>query len=313
MENKYICKICGNKVNNPFIAKELMLGLNTEFEYFECNSCKCIQINTIPDNISDYYPKNYLSFTPTSSIAKTKGIKRKLKSTLTNYYLGKDKKPLGGLLSIFFRNPFPFLKDTAISTESKIIDIGCGTGKLLLKMRNNGFNNLHGIDLFIEQDYLQDNINIIKQDLFHLTDTYDLIMLNHSFEHMEEPEKVLNRLKMHLTEKGIIIIRIPVAGSYAWRKYGINWVQLDAPRHYYLHTIKSISLLCKNAGLNLVNILFESSAFQFTESEKYLRGLSFNSTNNIFTKKQLREFKAKAKELNEINDGDSACFYISKN
>lgn len=312
MKTKYICKICGNENNHPFQAKELMLGLHTEFTYYECNSCGCIQIDTIPDNISDYYPKDYLSFSSVASNKKITGIKRYLKSALINHYLGNDFNLLGGLLSLIFKNPFPFLEGSSIDTNSKIIDIGCGTGKLLLKMQNNGFNNLEGIDLFIDDNFEYNNIIIKKQDLFHITKKYDLIMLNHSFEHMEEPEKVLKQLKSCLTSNGTILIRIPVANSHAWRKYGINWVQLDAPRHFFLHTIKSMSILCKNADLNLKNIVFESSAFQFTESEKYLRGLSFNSSNKIFSKKQLNEFQKKAKSLNDINDGDSACFYISK-
>ena len=312
MNNNYTCKICGYKDNNPFYAKELMLGLNKDFQYFECQACRCIQIVSIPDNIGDYYPSNYLSFGSVNLENNTIGIKRVLKSKLANYYLNNKRNIIGHFLSFVFKNPFPFLENTNITTDSKILDIGCGTGKLLIKMQNNGFNNLEGIDLFIESDYNYKNIKIKKQSLFQLTEKYDLIMLNHSFEHMEDPESVLKKLKDNLTENGLITIRIPVANSYAWRKYGVNWVQLDAPRHYYLHTTQSMSILCNRNDLTINSITFESSAFQFTESEKYLRGLSFNSTNEIFRKNELKEFQKKAIELNKINDGDSACFYITK-
>ena len=59
-----ICKICSNEEGNvSFIAKELMFGTQDKFEYFECKKCGCLQIKTIPNNLSKYYPqKSYYSF-----------------------------------------------------------------------------------------------------------------------------------------------------------------------------------------------------------------------------------------------------------
>ena len=55
MESTFSCKVCGNHTNNiPYKAKELMLGLNHEFSYFECGDCGCLQIDKIPENIADY-------------------------------------------------------------------------------------------------------------------------------------------------------------------------------------------------------------------------------------------------------------------
>ena len=37
---------------------------------------------------------------------------------------------------------------------------------------------------------------------------------------------------------------IPVKSQTIWEKYGVNWSQIDAPRHFFLHTIKSFKILC---------------------------------------------------------------------
>ena len=117
-----------------------------------------------------------------------------------------------------------------------------------------------------------------------------------------------------------VLIRIPVAASYAWRHYGVNWVALDAPRHLFLHTVRSIRLLSKQAGFKVVDIEFDSTEFQFLGSEFYLRNIPLkdrslylkNPQNSIFSEKQIQEFKDKAIKLNEENDGDQACFYLYK-
>jgi hypothetical protein len=52
MKTALTCKICNNQSHNQsFTAKERMLGLNDNFEYFECANCNCIQIIEIPENI----------------------------------------------------------------------------------------------------------------------------------------------------------------------------------------------------------------------------------------------------------------------
>lgn len=57
-----ICKICGNtKDNKVFKAKEMMFGTGDCFDYIECSNCGCLQISQVPDNLGDYYPKNYSS------------------------------------------------------------------------------------------------------------------------------------------------------------------------------------------------------------------------------------------------------------
>jgi 2-polyprenyl-3-methyl-5-hydroxy-6-metoxy-1,4-benzoquinol methylase len=288
-----------------------MYGLNTEFDYFECGNCNCLQIETIPEDMSIYYPNDYLSFKTPLFHKKKNKLKTYYKSKIAKYYSGSFNI-IGFIMSFFFKNQLPWIKPGITNLKSKILDVGCGTGKLLLTMQRFGYKNLSGIDPFQEDIFYDNNISIYKKFVYDLDEKYDLIMLHHSFEHMEYPEKVLAKLATVIEDNGCILIRIPLAGSYAWRKYKNNWVQLDAPRHYFLHTIKSMSILAEQSGLLLKDIQFDSSAFQFTGSEKYQRGYTITENINLFSKKQLKDFESEAKKLNDLNDGDSACFYLFK-
>jgi predicted SAM-dependent methyltransferase len=136
-------------------------------------------------------------------------------------------------------------------------------------------------------------------------------MMHHAFEHMDHPDKVLVKIKELLKPTGRLLIRIPVANSYAWRKYHTQWFQLDSPRHIFLHTTASINLLAQQAGLTVDHIKYDSTFVQFASSEKYLLNLPFSDDFSMFSKKQMKYFSNEAKRLNSIGDGDSACFYFS--
>jgi len=89
MDNLITCKICNNQSHNySLTARERMLGLDDEFEYFECSNCKCIQIIEIPEDMNRYYPENYYSYQPPHFEYQSIGLRQLFKITLARYYSG---------------------------------------------------------------------------------------------------------------------------------------------------------------------------------------------------------------------------------
>ncbi len=317
-----ICKICKNTVNNKsYIVREMMFGYRDKFEYFKCGECGCLQINRIPDNLSKYYPKNYYSFLKPYYF-KDGFLKSFLKHQRAEYCLYK-KNVIGMLLTRLYKTPnyYNWFKKVKIEFKSEILDAGCGVGHLLVSMHKDGFSNLTGIDPFINDDiFYERGLKVFKKNLSELKQLFDFIILHDSFEHMREPLSVFKELYRMLKSNRYVLIKIPVVSSFVWRKYGINWVQLDAPRHLFLHTIKSIQILAGKAGFQIKDVVFDSTEFQFWGSEQYLRDIPLRAENSyvenprksIFSKEQINSFKTKAAELNKNNDGDSACFYLYK-
>jgi len=308
----YKCKICNNVKDNELVTfTERHFGFGDKFEYVVCSNCKCIQIKTVPENIDKYYPKDYYSFAEPQFPTKLNPLTSFLKKSLINHYLGNFDLP-GYFLSLFFEHPFPWFRKKEVTFNSRILDVGTGTGRKLLSLRRSGFKQLTGIDPYISKDINYNNLMVYKKNLSEIKGTYDCITLHHSFEHMPDPESVLGALEKLLDPNGVIIIRIPVADCYAWYKYGEFWVQLDAPRHFFIHTQKSIEILLQKTNMYLDEIVYDSNAHQFIMSEKYLRGQTLFMQDNHFTKKEIHLFESQAIELNEEKKGDSACFYIRK-
>jgi len=312
MNTDIACKICGNVHNNSiYLAKERLLNMRDEFPYLECANCYALQIVETPGNLSKYYPAEYYSFRKPKFGFTLNPIVFYLKKSLLRHYL-KKFDPVGALISLFLPHPFAWMKPGLLSFNSAILDIGCGSGRVIQSMQRSGFKNLTGIDPFLEKD-LQNSasLKILKKDLFEMTGQYDFIMLHHAFEHMDHPEKVLGKIRDLLKPAGKLLIRIPVANAYAWRKYRTHWFALDAPRHLFLHTPHSMHLLARQAGLTIDRIGYDSSFVQFASSEKYLRDIPYSDDFSMFSKKQMRDFSREAARLNSIGDGDCACFYLS--
>jgi 2-polyprenyl-3-methyl-5-hydroxy-6-metoxy-1,4-benzoquinol methylase len=306
------CQICGNHVNNVhYKVKEMMLGLREEFIYLLCNKCRCLQIKELPENMEKYYPINrYYSFSSS----------RKLNSILT-----KPSFYQKGLL-YYVLNHFLML-DYAVASigklnlpkNSRILDVGCGSGALLNKLKELGYSNLTGIDPFIDDDvYANRNSHAVKVRKITLHELeqkeyFDLIMFHHSFEHMPNPLKVLLDSKKHL-ENGIILIRTPVI-STAFEKYGSNWYQIDAPRHFFIYSTDAMKLIIEKAGLRLKDVYFDSTESQFTWSERYSNNIAMNEVKSILPqiifRKLFSPYRKESIKLNKEGKGDSAVFYIT--
>lgn len=312
------CKICGGTNCKTYTAKEMMFGYMDEFEYYQCSDCGCLQISEIPKNLSKYYPSNYYSFSESKSkgslIKKFLILKRDKYALLHKGFVGKklcDNFPPSSI--------FHLISKTNVNKYSKILDVGCGDGDLLKELNEFGFKNLLGIDPFIEKDKLINNtLPIKKASITDLNEKFDLIMFNHSLEHMPNQLETLKKVKALLNKNGTCLIRIPTVSSYVWEKYGVNWVELDAPRHFYLHSLKSLDVLAKQASLNINDIEFDSTEFELLGSEQYSHGISQQSERSysvsmdksIFTPDKIDEFKKLANRLNAERKGGRIAAYL---
>ncbi|WP_258104788.1 class I SAM-dependent methyltransferase [Marinoscillum sp. MHG1-6] len=303
------CQICGNDNDNKqLIANEMMFGTRDEFQYLECGQCGCLQLIDVPENLSTYYPPDYYSFQEEPGDIRSKVDSWIKKKVAIHRWKGSF---IGKLLLPLHKRHLRWLgPDCGINKNSRILDVGCGGGKLLKEMKHIGFRNLTGIDPYIESDIDLGDLPILKRELHELDGEYDFIMFHHSFEHMIDPKVALNNAVKLLAKDGSILIRVPVADSYAYKTYGVNWVELDAPRHIFLHTVKSMESLVSACDMEIHAIRYDSSRFEIVGSEKHKRGIPSSDDTKIFSKEELTEIDEQVDKLNENGEGGRACFYI---
>ncbi len=314
-----LCKICGTDAEHTtYQVREMMLGLRDEHEYFQCKQCGCLQIAHVPENLPAYYPSNYYSYDAPKS---DNWLKRQLVRARDRYAATGHSLP-GHLLSLAMPNSkLNTLRPLHLHPGFRLLDVGCGAGHLLYSLQAMGFTQLLGIDPFNAEDIQYPNgLRIEKRDIFSEQGQWDAISFHHSFEHLAEQQKTLQQVHKLLADDGMALLRVPTVSSYAWQHYGVDWSQLDAPRHLFLHSVESINTLAAQCGFVVEQVVYDSNAFQFWGSEQYEQDIPLrserswaeNRANSPFDDKQIRGFEQRARELNALNQGDQAAFYLRK-
>lgn len=323
------CRICGSAQGEDHVVREMMFGSRDEFRYFHCRDCGCLQIVEPPDDPAEYYPPGrYYSFheAPETVVPRNpirRWIKRRRDAALLF-----DRRGLFARLAA--RRPNPGIADlarwlapTAVrSFNSPILDVGCGSGAFLMRMAALGFTDLTGVDPYLPADQQHAGVTLLSMPIDAMIGrTFDLVTLHHALEHMPDQVAVLNVVRRLLTPRGVCLIRVPIASQGPWRMYGADWAEIDAPRHCFLHTERSLQIAARNAGLGIDHIQYESEPFSYAASELYRRGVplydaqreQLRDWNDDFTAEEVRSFHRMAAGHNLPGWAGRAAFFLTRN
>ncbi len=210
-----ICKNCGLVLTNPRIKQE---SLPYYYENF-------------------YHPLNY--------------GKERLDGLQALFQVGQGKK-----IFEIVNHSLPKKK------KWTILEIGAGTGSVLREFKNEAL--LHNIEIDeLGTEYSHDclslceknGVNVIHGDLdtiANMTDTFDLIILSHVFEHFIDLEAELSKIKTLLKNRGILYIEVPgIERNNTVSTYNFDFLEYLTHAHMYnfnaysLEKIMSLNGYCK--------------------------------------------------------------------
>ena len=195
--NTINCPICDTnsfkiyKTINSFVEK-IPDGLDRRQEVnvniYKCNSCKLLKTEDLNQKtkFENLYRSESISFD--ASLSKHKNSSS---STLTN-----DE------LKIISKKP-----------PASLLEIGCGAGHFLQRAHNHGYEVL-GIDIdskaieFVKEKL---KLNVLNTDLssLNINKKFDVIVLIGVFEHIEDPNNLINLIKSLLKKDGEIMVALP--------------------------------------------------------------------------------------------------------
>lgn len=318
------CKVCNtNSEAQTIQVAERMFGRGELFSYSECPACGTVALIDPPKDMALYYPNDYYSFGK-----KATSLLERLKDGIISYLKAKRIASIVSpdfisdqLLMKYPNQAIDALKSIKPEKNLHILDVGCGSGELILGMRKFGYKHAFGIDPFIKQDIRYKNQPcILKKDISEIAGQWDLIMLHHAFEHLDAPHEIMKQLAALLRPGGKLLIRIPTVSSEAFKHYREHWVQFDAPRHIFLHSHKGMKILGDLAGLELIEFKSDSTAFQSWGSELYRKGVSLVDPetakavvlNQHFTSAELTKMDELALKWNSEGSGDQGAWLFKK-
>ena len=103
-------------------------------------------------------------------------------------------------------------------------------------------------DLTIMTGNLADNLNKLKKNSF------DIITLNHVFEHIYRPNQELRQIKQLLSPDGTLIISVPNFNSLMRRLTRDQWYHLDLPRHLVHYNAKTLRRILTQNGFQVMSL-----------------------------------------------------------
>ncbi len=273
-----------------------------------------MQITEIPKDLGKYYPQDYYS------LVNEKPLRRWLKDQRLKYLAG-GLNPVGWAFHrLKSRGTGHMWVPPQIPMDGNILDVGCGRGEFIEEAYLRGYRCIRGIDPFLSDSSLRSTPFLIErksiEDL-RADEIFDLIIMNHSLEHMPDGNQTLESLREHMTDSSVLCVRIPVIGD-GWKIFGTDWVAIDAPRHIIIHSQRSIEIAAKKAGFKIVKSWCDSNGFLYWASEQYHKDIPLMAPNSwyidqsksIFTQIEVDKMELQAIEANANGTGDQAVFWM---
>ena len=168
------------------------------------------------------------------------------------------------------------LLDKNIDKSSKILDVGCGYGRLLIPFHKKGYDII-GIDVntTIKEFHLKNGRKCLHpSELSSLNQEFDLVIMSHIIEHFEPNEMFdfMNKYLARIKNNGCLLIATPLQSPYFYDDF-------DHKRPYNPESI------IMAFGTNASQLKFESN-----EVLK-LKTLWFRKNPYFLTKKSYMYFK----------------------
>lgn len=236
IQNELIpCNFCGSE---KFSTYDTM----NQWVIVQCNRCGFHFTNPRPpiDSLSQYYSEEYF----------------KDERHISNFY-HQDGTPKADGINYTNR---VMDAESYITQRGKILELGAARGGFLNVMAQRGWQ-VSGVE--ISQDACNQAKQLYQLDLFcgtldefNTTETYDVISMYQTLEHVPNPKYVIERSYDLLNNDGIIVIEVPNLHCFEMRySHERRRLSYDLPRHLNHFTPAFLTKELKKASFDIIDII----------------------------------------------------------
>lgn len=244
MSNSVICNLCGvdeeTEVFGPGVAQPSRI--------VRCNRCRLMYASpraNEPDHVW------LAKVDPTWDLIPTGGS-RFVKERLQVRDYARTRVRLGELYS----------------GRGKLLEIGCGLGFLLREFREDGWNVL-GIDSLLQAcRFGQDELGIevhngTLEDIGLPDESFDVVLMNHVIEHLDDPKNTLCEVSRVLKPGGQFVIETPRYDTLIFKILGRRERSIAWPGHTFFFTTQTLRWLYESAGFETVRLDYVGRSLTF--------------------------------------------------
>lgn len=153
----------------------------------------------------------------------------------------------------------------------RVLDVGASTGIMLDLFKEDGCETW-GVEPSISaKKSSEKGHKIINTNFEHakLPENYfDVIVLNHTLEHMDDPVFVLRKAHRLLRVNGVIFVDVPNAGGIAAKILGKHWPYRLPLEHKHQFTKESLQMEFNKSGFNVIHFESRSGIFEYANPQK---------------------------------------------
>ncbi|MBL7159603.1 glycosyltransferase, partial [Candidatus Microgenomates bacterium] len=185
-----------------YFYEDVDLSLRARKQGGECWSCWHAVI----------YHQGSLTFKKTLTVKEIRKRIRKNRQLLRVKRLNQNIKIITNKLRLWE------LKKTIQKKEFSLLDLGCGDGDFAILAANEVIKVI-GVDKKLPFSTTLcravENLEFKKKNINHLIfkERFEIITMYHVLEHLNQPEKVLKKIKDLLKPKGFLVLEVPLVGN----------------------------------------------------------------------------------------------------
>ncbi|MCB1324796.1 MAG: class I SAM-dependent methyltransferase [Spirochaetales bacterium] len=255
------CDACGSMQLLSVLEKASSRG--EVYQVSRCRDCSLVQVNPQPDlaRVEPYYADEY--------------FERRTDRGYANYYSENIKQEIRRVYNLNLNDLDFFDYERQLFGESWLVeslsgdpklgrkhtpvalDVGCAAGYFVEYLRDRNWE-ARGVELSRKAAHFglfELELDIIVGDFLNCNrleaESYDLITLWASIEHMHSPRRVLEQAHHLLKPGGRMLLS---TCRYGWlaRMRGARWRYMNVPEHLYFFSLAGLKGLARQVGLQTV-------------------------------------------------------------
>ena len=266
------CPITGSREFTPFLQAPDRFNLQSQsWQLAKSTPSGLVMLAPRPevDEMATHYPAE--AYDPFLHLDNARDLRDRLFVAASSLLLaGKARIVMKGI-----DNP---------AKSAHILEVGCSTGRLLLRIhRDYGvpLENLCGVEIDRQAAERARSAGVGSVSESGLDETsfcrrFDRIVFWHALEHLHRINESLARARELLKPGGQLVIAVPNLQSDDARRYGPNWIALDAPRHLWHFTPATLRKLLEKHGFSVLEFgrWIPDTLYNVWYSEKLERTIS---------------------------------------
>lgn len=253
---KVICSFCGSDQLIDIMEGSGFDDGQKHYSILECTNCRIVftESTLTETELAEFYQSSYYGQS-----------NKKFISIIEKFTNIVNHRRANSILSI--------IKNVRTEEEGlRILDIGCGRATLLKSFAEKG-NNCFGVERqgFLPPDDLGD-IKLYTDNLLDMNfdaNYFDIVILWHSLEHLQNPCQILEEAWRILKENGLLVITSPNFDSTQRKLFNRFWFHLDLPRHRFHFSLDALIQRLEVLKFEIVKnstFSFEQNPYGFIQS-----------------------------------------------